>query len=81
MIGSFGATEGLLAPLFDVVFKIDPDSPSPSYEKPLRYGKQPEIHHIFRADARSPPKIISLVFVLAVLAALPALFIGVSWIA
>jgi len=43
----------------------------------VRYGKQPEIKHTFRADPKSPPKVISLVFVLAVLATVPALFIGV----
>lgn len=48
-------------------------------EPPVRYGKRDEIHHIFRADPKSPPKIITLVFTLAVLAALPALLVG--WVA
>jgi oligosaccharyltransferase complex subunit delta (ribophorin II) len=42
-------------------------------EKPLRYAADEEIHHIFRDDPRSPPKIISLVFAAAVVAALPVL--------
>jgi oligosaccharyltransferase complex subunit delta (ribophorin II) len=42
-------------------------------EKPLRYAVEKEIHHIFREDPRSPPKIISLVFAAAVVASLPVL--------
>lgn len=38
-----------------------------------RYGKQSEIHHIFRDDPKSPPRLISLVFTLAVLGMLPVL--------
>jgi oligosaccharyltransferase complex subunit delta (ribophorin II) len=45
----------------------------------LRYRAQPEINHIFRADPRSPPKIISAIFTLAVLGTLP-LLLG-SWLA
>lgn len=41
----------------------------------MRYAAEPEIHHIFRSDPRSPPKIITLVFASAVAAALPALYI------
>ena len=40
-----------------------------------------EIHHIFRADPKSGPKIISLFFVLAVLATLPVLLGAVCSIA
>jgi oligosaccharyltransferase complex subunit delta (ribophorin II) len=78
VIGSFGSAQGLNTPVFTVEVQIDPNSPAPAYEKAVRYGKQPEIHHIFRADPKSPPKIISLVFTLAVLATVPALFLGVS---
>lgn len=45
-------------------------------EKPVRYGKKEEIRHTFRADPKSPPKIITLVFAAAVLAALPILLGG-----
>ena len=38
-------------------------------EKPQRYAADEEIHHIFREEPRSPPKVISLVFAAAVLAA------------
>ena len=78
VIASFGSARGLEAPLFDIEFKLDPNVATPSYEEPLRYGKLPEIYHIFRSDPRSPPKIVSLVFVLAVFATLPALCVGVS---
>ena len=77
VIGSFGSTKGLNTKVFDIEVKIDPNSAPARPEKPLRYGKLPEIRHTFRPDPKSPPKIISLFFVLAVLATLPALFIGV----
>ncbi|KAH8899337.1 hypothetical protein GQ53DRAFT_801899 [Thozetella sp. PMI_491] len=76
VIASFGAAKGIVAPAFDLEFKADPNAALPSYEAPLRYGKQPEIHHIFRADPKNPPKVISLFFALAVLATVPALFAG-----
>lgn len=78
VIGSFGSAQGLNTHLFDLTVQLDPNVPAPAYEKPIRYGKQPEIHHIFKADPKSPPKIISLVFALAVVATVPALFLGVS---
>ncbi|KAI0384118.1 Oligosaccharyltransferase subunit Ribophorin II-domain-containing protein [Hypomontagnella monticulosa] len=79
VIASFGASAGFKKDVFDVQVTRDPNAKPIAYEKPLRYGKLEEIHHIFRADPKSPPKVISLVFVLAVLATLPALFI--SWLA
>ncbi|KAI0126560.1 Oligosaccharyltransferase subunit Ribophorin II-domain-containing protein [Xylariales sp. AK1849] len=79
IIASFGSSEGYNKPVFDVEIKLDPAATQPTYEKPLRYGKLEEIHHIFRSDPKSPPKIISLVFALAVVATVPALFIG--WLA
>jgi len=59
-------------------FPRDPNVPLAVPEKPVRYIAQEEIHHIFRADPRSPPKIITLVFAAAVVAALP-LLLGV-WV-
>lgn len=58
--------------------KIEPDSSSPPIvpSPPERYTSKPEINHIFRADPRSPPKIISLFFTLAILVTLPALIGG-----
>jgi oligosaccharyltransferase complex subunit delta (ribophorin II) len=77
VLASFGTSQGFDAPVFEVKVEQDANAPAPAYEKPLRYGKQPEIHHIFRPDAKSPPKVVSLVFGLAVAATLPALLI--SW--
>ncbi|KAH6651148.1 Oligosaccharyltransferase subunit Ribophorin II-domain-containing protein [Chaetomium tenue] len=77
VLASFGSSQGFDAPVFEVKVEQDANAPAPAYEKPLRYGKQPEIHHIFRPDAKSPPKVVSLVFGLAVAATLPALLI--SW--
>ncbi|KAK4144753.1 Oligosaccharyltransferase subunit Ribophorin II-domain-containing protein [Dichotomopilus funicola] len=75
VLASFGSSEGFNAPVFEIKIDQDTNAAAPSYEKPLRYGKQPEIHHIFRPDPKSPPKIISLIFGLAVIATLPALLI------
>ncbi|KAH8682447.1 Oligosaccharyltransferase subunit Ribophorin II-domain-containing protein [Xylariales sp. PMI_506] len=79
VIASFGASAGYNSPVFDIEIKQNPAAAPIVYEKPLRYGKLEEIHHIFRGDPKSPPKVISLFFSLAVLATIPALFIG--WIA
>ena len=77
VIGSFGSAQAYLSGddgLFELELQHDPNMPAPSAAKPERYTKKDEIHHIFRADPRSPPKIISLVFVLAVAATVPVLF-------
>jgi oligosaccharyltransferase complex subunit delta (ribophorin II) len=74
VLASFGASEGLNAPVFQLDISVDPNAAPPAYDKPLRYGKRDEIHHIFRSDPQSPPKVISAFFVLAVLAGLPLLF-------
>ncbi|KAK0618423.1 Oligosaccharyltransferase subunit Ribophorin II-domain-containing protein [Bombardia bombarda] len=78
VIASFGSAQGLNTPVFDVSIKLDANAPPPSYEKPLRYGQKEEIRHTFKAGPQSPPKVISLFFVLAVLATVPALL--VSWV-
>ncbi|RWA12591.1 hypothetical protein EKO27_g2523 [Xylaria grammica] len=79
VLASFGSSKGLNKPIFSVTLKTDPNATPPVYEKPLRYGKREAIDHIFRADPKNPPKIISAFFVLAVLATVPALFVG--WLA
>ncbi|KAI1271035.1 Oligosaccharyltransferase subunit Ribophorin II-domain-containing protein [Xylaria sp. FL0933] len=79
VLASFGSSQGLNKPVFSVTTKSDPNAAPLVYEKPLRYGKREPINHIFRADPKNPPKIISAFFVLAVLATLPALF--VAWLA
>jgi oligosaccharyltransferase complex subunit delta (ribophorin II) len=76
LLGSFGASAPAAVEAFRVEVELDTNVPAPKAEAPLRYGKLPEIHHIFRADPKNPPKIVSLVFALAVLATVPAVFIG-----
>jgi hypothetical protein len=73
LLASFGTSKPLSSHVFDLEMKVDPNVSLPKYEKPLRYGKLAEIHHIFRPDPTSGPKIISLFFVLAVLATVPIL--------
>lgn len=80
VIASFGSSPGYNKPLFTLI--VEPDSAAAaaaSEVKPLRYGKLPEIHHIFRVDPKNPSIIISLFFSGAVLATLPVLF-GTVWI-
>ncbi|KAG0645485.1 Dolichyl-diphosphooligosaccharide-glycosyltransferase subunit SWP1 [Hyphodiscus hymeniophilus] len=73
LLASFGTAQGYSSQVFSLEIKTDPNTPLPKYEKPLRYGKLAEIHHIFRADPKSGPKIVSVIFVLAVLATVPVL--------
>lgn len=73
IIASFGSSEPYQMRAFDLEIEQDPTIAAVQ-EKPLRYGKLPEIHHIFKPDPRSPPKVITLVFTAAVLVALPVLF-------
>ncbi|KAL9104335.1 MAG: hypothetical protein Q9187_008916, partial [Circinaria calcarea] len=75
VVASFGSSKPYYFRAFDLSIKRDPGTPVAASEKPLRYGKLPEIHHTFKADPKSPPKIVSLVFTLIVLAALPGLFV------
>ena len=56
----------------------DPAAPLPSESSPTRYGKLPEIHHTFKSDPQSPPKIITIFFTALVLVALPGLLVTVS---
>jgi oligosaccharyltransferase complex subunit delta (ribophorin II) len=80
IVGSFGSTAATVTTVFDVHVSRDPNAPSPAYETPIRYGKQPEIHHIFRADPKSPPKVISSFFVLVIMATVPVLFASVRFV-
>jgi oligosaccharyltransferase complex subunit delta (ribophorin II) len=72
-LASFGSSTPYNRHAFNVNVETDPNAPPPVPSAAERYGRQPEIRHIFRGDPKSPPKIISLVFTLAVLATLPAL--------
>lgn len=73
VLGSFGPSTPYNAPLFTLAIASDPNAPPPTYAKPERYGRAEEIHHIFRPEPASPPKIISIVFLLAVVATVPVL--------
>jgi oligosaccharyltransferase complex subunit delta (ribophorin II) len=59
--------------VFDLAITRDPNVPISAPETPVRYAAESEIHHIFRDDPKSPPKIITIVFTAAVAAALPIL--------
>ena len=73
VIGSFGTSTGYNERLFAVRIATDPSKPAPVSAKPLRYGKLPEIHHIFKSDPKGPNILFSLIFTIAVLVTLPAL--------
>ncbi|RAH51419.1 putative oligosaccharyltransferase subunit ribophorin II [Aspergillus brunneoviolaceus CBS 621.78] len=77
LIGSFGEADAYNGAAFKLTVARNPDEPVPTVES-SRYGKLPEIHHIFKTDAQSPPLIITLVFLALVLAALPVL--GGVWL-
>ena len=77
VLGSFGSTQASVIPILDIAVHTDPSATLPAYEPPVRYGKQPEIHHTFNSEPKNPPRIVSVVFALGVLATVPALFIGV----
>ncbi|KAF2103001.1 hypothetical protein NA57DRAFT_32124 [Rhizodiscina lignyota] len=73
VIASFGTSTPYKSKAFDLSVAVDPNSPIAVPDAPVRYGKRPEIHHIFRGDPTSPPKIITLVFTAAVLSVVPIL--------
>lgn len=77
-IASFGSSKPHKTKLFEVSFASDPSQPLPKAEKPVRYGKLPEIHHVFKSDQKNPPRIITLFFTAVVMASIPALLITVS---
>jgi oligosaccharyltransferase complex subunit delta (ribophorin II) len=79
VFGSFGASQGYNDLMFLLNVATDTNTPMYQTEKPLRYGKLPEIHHIFKSDPKSPNILFSLVFTGAVLATLPAIFGVVSF--
>ncbi|KAL2870228.1 putative oligosaccharyltransferase subunit ribophorin II [Aspergillus lucknowensis] len=72
LIGSFGSSQAYDEPAFKLAIDRNLDEPIPTSEV-SRYGKLPEIHHIFKSDPRSPPIVITLVFIALVLAAFPLL--------
>ncbi len=78
VIASFGSSAGYNSEAFSLNVISDKGVPAGTTEKPLRYGKLPEIHHIFRADPKSPNVLISTIFTLGAIAALPILLGAVS---
>lgn len=59
--------------MFSLNIPTDSNIPIPAPKKPLRYGKLPEIRHIFKQDPKSPNIVFSLVFTGTVIATLPAI--------
>ncbi|CAN8101314.1 unnamed protein product [Discula destructiva] len=72
VIGSFGSAQALSADAFDIELKYESNTQPPTVPKPLRYGKKPQIHHIFREPAKYPSTVFPLIFVGLVLVTLPA---------
>lgn len=67
----------ILVPI--TILQLEYDAPTVANAKHslgeiVRYEKKPEIHHIFRAEPKNPPKIITLVFLSTVIASLVGLF-------
>ncbi|KAF9885815.1 hypothetical protein FE257_012286 [Aspergillus nanangensis] len=77
LIGSFGSSKAYNGVAFQLSVTHDPNVPVPTVEAP-KYGKLPEIHHIFKSDPQSPPVVVTLAFVGMVLATLP--FLAVAWL-
>lgn len=78
VLASFGASAGYNSPVFTLDLVTDKSVPSTGGEKSLRYGKLPEIHHIFRPDQTMPNILISTIFTLGGLATIPILLGAVS---
>lgn len=70
VLGSFGSAQGLISDAFDIEIKADPSS-SPAASTPVRYGKRPQIHHIFREPTKYGYKIVSVAVSLVIAATLP----------
>ncbi|EGS19032.1 oligosaccharyltransferase subunit-like protein [Thermochaetoides thermophila DSM 1495] len=78
VLASFGSAQGYNGQVFEIKVELDPNLPPPTREAPVRYGKKPLIFHKFNPDPKSPPKVVSIFFALAVIACLPVLLI--SWL-
>lgn len=72
ILGSFGSSTAIDAEVFHLDIKRDPNAPM-EIPKAVRYGKLPEIHHIFKPDPKSPNILITIVFSLAIFATIPVL--------
>ncbi len=78
VVASLGTATPLSSQVFKLQVQLDPNVPAPTYEKPERYGKKPQINHIFKDDPKNPPRVISAVFVLIIMGVVPMLFGVVS---
>lgn len=74
VIASFGSAEGLISDAFDISLKQDANAAAPGAVGPiLRYGKQPQIHHIFREPTKYPNPFFPAVFSVLIAGAVPVL--------
>ncbi|RGP55024.1 hypothetical protein FSPOR_11997 [Fusarium sporotrichioides] len=76
VLGSFGSSNPLISPVFNIEIYHVPNTPLPPFERPMRYGPRAEIHHIFKVGETSPPMIISVVFVTAIVCTFPMLLVA-----
>ncbi|EEA21894.1 hypothetical protein TMatcc_008680 [Talaromyces marneffei ATCC 18224] len=72
VIGSFGDSDAYRNLAFQLSIAGDASAPAAS-DSVERYGKQPRINHVFKTDPKSPPQIITLIFLLTVLVTIPVL--------
>ena len=73
ILASFGSSTPFNQNIFDLTVQTDANAPPAAPSAPERYSSKPEIHHIFRSDPQSGPRVISLVFTIATLATVPVL--------
>ncbi|PSR94178.1 hypothetical protein BD289DRAFT_494833 [Coniella lustricola] len=71
VLASFGSSEGLISDAFDIKIITDANSPPPAPSASIRYGKQPQIHHIFQEPVKYGYKVISLAVSLVIAGTLP----------
>ena len=78
LIASFGSAQGYDDKVFTLAIALDPNLPIDLGTKPLRYGKLPQIEHVFKSDPGSPNILLTLIFVGGLLVTLPLLLGVVS---
>jgi oligosaccharyltransferase complex subunit delta (ribophorin II) len=72
VIGGLGTSDAYDSSVFQLSIDRNPELAVPTVETE-RYGKKPEIHHIFKDSPSNPPIVVTLAFVAMVGAALPVL--------
>ncbi|KAJ5294188.1 hypothetical protein PENANT_c028G04152 [Penicillium antarcticum] len=72
VIGGLGTSDAYDSSVFQLSIDRNPELAVPTVETD-RYGKKPEIHHIFKNSPSNPPIVITLAFVAMVGAAIPVL--------